>query len=87
MLARRALFAKKERPPMTKPIHPRQLIQIGDKPKRIRRTKSEMAQAAARAKIEALWAEAQVLAEKRLARSSPAQIKVATRLLRRWGAI
>jgi hypothetical protein len=70
---------------LTKPIHPRSPIVIeGQKPKRIRRTKAQMDDARERAKIEALLAEARVLAEKRLAQTSPAEIRRATRLLARW---
>jgi hypothetical protein len=70
---------------LTKPIHPRSPIVIqGVKPKRIRRTKAQMDEARGRAELEALWAEARVIAEKRLAQTSPAEKRRATRLLARW---
>lgn len=63
------------------------IIIEGQKPKRVRRTKRELAIARARAEIEAILAEARVVAEQRLARTSPAEIAKATRLLRKWSAL
>ncbi len=72
---------------MTKPIHPKPLVQVEGQSTRIRRTKRELAIAAQRAEVEKLWAEARVVAEQRLARTSLAEIAKATRLLRKWGAL
>ena len=70
---------------MTKPIHPRPSVMIeGQKPPRIRRTNSQIAEDEASAQTAALLAYAKALAEKRLAKATPAQKAMATRLLRRW---
>lgn len=70
---------------MTKPIHPRPTLIIeGQKPKRTRRTKAQIAEAAADAAFAALWAEAQAIAQERLARTPASQKRRATRLLRKW---
>jgi hypothetical protein len=69
---------------LTKPIHPRSPIVIhGQAPKRIRRTKSQMAEARQRAEIEALLADARVIAENRLKSATPGQKRVATRIVNR----
>jgi hypothetical protein len=69
---------------MTKPIHPRPSVIIeGQKPKRIRRTKAQMAEACQRAELDTLIAEARVLAEKRLAKATPGQKRAATRIVNR----
>jgi hypothetical protein len=68
---------------MTKPIHPSPNLIIG-KPKRIRRTRSQMAEDEAAAQTLALIDYCRALAQKRLARDTPAQKAVATRLLRKW---
>jgi hypothetical protein len=68
---------------LTKPIHPR-VIGPDGKPKRTRRTKHEIAEAAADAAFAKLWAEAQAIAQERLASTSASQKRRAERLLRKW---
>ena len=69
---------------MTKPIHPRSNIIIeGQKSKRVRRTKAQMAEARQRAELDTLIAAAKVLAEKRLAQATPGQKRAAQRIINR----
>lgn len=66
---------------MTKPIHPKPLVQIEGASTRIRRTKRQMATDRQRAEIEALWREGQEIARARLATCTPAQIAKATKIV------
>jgi hypothetical protein len=69
---------------MTKPIHPRPAVIItGQKPKRTRRTKAEMAEARERDELAKLIADAREIAEKRLAQATPGQKRAATRIVNR----
>ena len=72
---------------MTRPLHPKPKVQIEGQSTRVRRTKAEMSLARQRAEIEAIWAEGQRIANERLARTSPAEIRKATALLRKWSAL
>lgn len=54
------------------------------KPKRRRRTKAEMAAARADAAMAALLAEAEGAVKARLAASTPGQIWIAEKIVRRW---